>query len=110
MSATLVRPTLPEHTTRDDEELRPDISDREMAEQQCYDGHLHAERWVVDVPHLYGWGKKGGVKMWTPCCSRVRRPVHHGEAVSCPACGWWWRLHLMGWTNRIVSLGKERPR
>lgn len=109
MSATRVEPTAPEHTTRDPELLVPDISDREMAERQDYEGHLHNERWIVDIPGLRSWGRSGGLMMWTPCCGTARRPVWHGDAVRCTSCGWWWRLHCLGWTNRIVSLGKERP-
>ena len=107
MIVTRIQPSAPDHLIRDPELLAPDTSDREMAETQVRDGHLRNTRWIVDVPGLKSWGPRGGMKMWTPCCTAVRRPVWHGDAVRCPTCGWWWRLHCLGWTNRIVSLGKE---
>lgn len=66
---------------------------------------------VIDCVYcVRPWGpdpKK--VRMWTPCCGKIRQSLRHGDVTHCPACGWQWRLFLLGWTSRIVSLG-PRPR
>lgn len=113
MAVTRIPPTLPEHTTRDEEALRADITETEQIETDCYDGHLRNKRWVVDCGE-YGakpqYGKPHIVTVWSPCCGRPRQQIQHGYAFSCPACGWWWRYHYTGTSTRFVSLGKDRPK
>lgn len=55
------------------------------------------------------WGRSGRtVRLWTPCCGRVRQGLTSGDLLSCPACGWRWTLYVLGWTNRFVSLGPRQ--
>ncbi|MFE0472439.1 hypothetical protein ACFW2V_12580 [Streptomyces sp. NPDC058947] len=66
---------------------------------------------VIDCAYcIRPWGsdfKK--VRMWTPCCGRVRQGVKNGGTVSCPGCDWQWTLFILGSTNRMLSVG-PRPR
>lgn len=65
---------------------------------------------VVDCKYcIKPWGRDPKqVRMWTPCCGRVRQCLRSGAEISCPACGWRWKLYVLGWTNRIVSLGPRQ--
>lgn len=111
MSVTRIPGTLPEHLSRDEKDLAADISEEEMsAAGDRWYSYLTQDRWVVDGLHVKPqYMKSHIVTVWSPCCGRPRKQIEHGYAFSCPACGWWWRYHCLGWTNRFVSLGKEKP-
>lgn len=52
------------------------------------------------------WGPDSRkVRLWVPCCGAARQGLTHGDETSCPKCGWRWRIYLLGWTSRFVSLG-----
>jgi hypothetical protein len=103
--------TRPEHLTRDPELLIPNITELELATIGPADGHLTHDKWVVDgVEAKPQYGRPHLVTVFSPCCGRQRQRIQHGYAFSCPGCGWWWRYHGLGWTTRLVSLGKEKPR
>lgn len=98
--------TLPERPTEGD--LPPDMD--------CVYAGNHPDECrkpgvVVDCEYcIRPWGPDPRkVRMWTPCCGRIRQSLRSGDKVSCPKCGWEWRLFLFSLTNRIVSLG-PRPR
>lgn len=109
---TRIPPTTDAHRTRDHTLLRHDITIQEMVDHNQHDGHLHHEKWIVDAQWNAKpqYGAPNIVTVWSPCCGRPRQRIQHGYAFSCPACGWWWRYHGLGWTCRFVSLGKTRPR
>lgn len=109
-AATRIPPTRPEHTSRDPEALAATITEQEIAVRQYFTGHLEHKRWVVDgVEAKPVYGKPDIVGVLSPCCGKRRQQLRHGYAFSCPGCGWWWRYHCLGWTTRMVSIGKERP-
>jgi hypothetical protein len=110
MGITRVPGTMPDHLSRDDEALAADITELEMFEKDLHNGHLTHERWVVEGVHVKPQrGSPSVVTVWSPCCGRPRQRIQHGYAFSCVGCGWWWRYHWIGWTSRLVSLGKEKP-
>lgn len=107
---TRIPGTTEEHLSRDAELLAADITELEMFETKTYDGHLRHSRWVVEGVQVKPQrGVPTVVTVWSPCCGRPRQRLRHGYAFSCPHCGWWWRYHWIGWTSRLVSLGKEKP-
>lgn len=114
-SQTRVPGSRPEHFTRDPELLVPDITEAEIArlrvhEGKVVDGYLTHEKWIVDNCYVKPqYGSPAVVTVWSPCCGQKRQRIQHGYAFSCPSCGWWWRYHCLGWTTRMVSVGKERP-
>lgn len=110
MPLTRIPPTRPEHTTRDPEVLRADITEKEIATNGPDDGHRIHEKWIVDGVQAVGvYGKPHLATVWSPCCNGKRQRLQHGYAFSCPTCGWWWRYHQLGWTTRVVSIGMEKP-
>lgn len=111
MTVTRVPGSQPEHFSRDPERLTPNITEREMAEQDFRTGHLLHDHWIVDGVYAKPqYGRPHLVTVWSPCCGRPRQRIQHGHAFSCAACGWWWRYHCLGWTTRIVSIGKDKPK
>ena len=110
MTVTRVPPSAPEHTSRDPDVLAANVTDVELVTTGPRGGHLTQGRWVVDVSYVKPqYGKPWIVTVFSPCCGGKRQQISHGYAFSCPGCGWWWRYHCLGWTHRIVSLGKEKP-
>lgn len=110
MTATRIPPSTDGHRTRDEMLLAADITDAEMVKRGYHTGHLDHERWVVGVSHVKPQhGRPSVVTVFSPCCGQRRQRIMHGYAFSCPACGWWWRYHCLGYDNRFVSLGRERP-
>lgn len=110
MTVTRIPATRPEHLTRDPVNLEVDVTEKEMVRSKDRSGHTRNARWVVGNVHVKPqYGKPNLVTVWSPCCGRQRQRIQHGYAFSCPTCGWWWRYHCLGWDNRMVSIGKEKP-
>lgn len=111
-AVTRIPPSTEDHRTRDPELLAADITYTEIIETGYETGHLEHEKWTVSCQYM---AKPQHMKphiltVWSPCCGKPRQRLGHGYAFSCPVCGWWWRYHYCtDGTDRLVSLGKERP-